>query len=79
MLFRQYLVFISFLIKEKKKKATKKSPNLLVFVKHTERVQKGEVGSYTFKVFLRNIAIMIMIIVPKDRLGKKKRNYCPNI
>lgn len=48
------------------------SPSLLVFVQHTERVQEGEVGSYAFKVFLRYITIMVMIVVPKDRLERKK-------
>lgn len=66
-------IFWIFKLRKREKKATtKSSPSLLVFVQHTERVQEGEVGSYTFKVFLRYITIMVMIVVPKDRLWKKK-------
>lgn len=45
----------------------KRSP---IFVHHTEG--KGKTGSNLFKLFLRNISILVMIIVLKDGLWGKK-------
>lgn len=47
--------------------------NLLVFVQHTEGIQKGKIGSYTFKVLLRDVPIMVMVIVSKHRLQRKDK------
>ena len=44
----------------------------LIFVQNAEGVQEGKVSSDALKVFLRNIAIMVMVIIPEHRLPKAK-------
>lgn len=46
------------------------SLNSLIFVQNAKRVQEGKVSSNAFKVLLRNIAIMVMVIIPEHRLHK---------
>lgn len=45
----------------------------LIFVQDAEGVQEGKVCSNTFKVLLRNIAIVIVVIVPEHRLYKARQ------
>lgn len=52
----------------------------LIFVQNTEGVQEGKVSCNALKVLLRNIAIMVMVIIPKHRLTNDKgTNYSNNI
>jgi hypothetical protein len=50
-----------------------KDLNLLVFVQHAEGVKEGKIGSYTFKVLLGDVPIMVVIIVSKHRLQRKDK------
>lgn len=46
----------------------------LIFVQNTEGIKKGEVSCNVLKVFLRNVTIMVMVIIPKNRLSKDKEH-----
>lgn len=45
----------------------------LIFVQDAEGVQEGKVSSDAFKVLLRNITIVIMVIIPEHRLYKARQ------
>lgn len=50
----------------------------LIFVQNTERVQEREVSSDVLKVLLRDIPVMVMVIIPENRLSKDKKQITPN-
>lgn len=45
----------------------------LIFVQNAEGVEEGKVRSDALKVLLRNIAIVVMVIIPENRLPDKAR------
>jgi len=47
-------------------------PYSLIFVQNTEGVKEREVSSDALEIFLRNITIMVMVIIPEDRLSKDR-------
>lgn len=53
-------------------------PHSLIFVQNTEGVQEGKVGSDALKVLLRNIAVMVMVIIPEHRLPSDKKEILCN-
>lgn len=41
---------------------------LLIFIKHTEGIQKREICSDALKIFLRYVTVVVVVIVTKHRL-----------